>query len=185
MALSVDGVADKAVNVLSGKIVTDAATAGGAPTATGVSVLYRGEVPLQLHKVRVDWSAFTAAATTQDITLWTLPAGFVLQRIIAEVVTVFAGGAVSDADITVGSSAGGNQFLLSFDVDTAAIIAGDVVAEIGAGLVDATRADVGVTANEFAAVTLQLRMTTVGANVNALTSGTVDFYVIGHQLPIV
>lgn len=180
MSLDVDG----DVNTLRGKLVTSSATASGAPSATGVQVLYTGLNPVQCHKVRLNYNAMTAAAATQDVTLWTLPAGFVLQRIIAETVTAWAGTGVTDVDVTVGSSAGGNQYLLSFDVDTAAIIAGDVVAEIGAGLVDATRADVTVSANEFAATTLQCRVTAAGANVNAMTAGTLDFYIIGYQLPL-
>lgn len=158
----------------------------GAPTGTGIVVRETGLLRTVVHKVTLTWRALAAAAagTTADFTLWTLPAGFVLQRVIADVTTVFAGPSISDVDVTVGSSAGGNQFLLSFDVDTAAIVAGDVVAEIGAGLVDATRADVTVTSNAFAATTLQCRVTTVGADVNVATSGEMDVYIIGCQLPV-
>lgn len=158
----------------------------GAPTATGVTALETGLLRTVVHKVRLDWRALAASAAgaTADLTLWTLPAGFVLQRVLADVTTVFAGPSVTDVDVTVGSSAGGNQFMVTFDVDTAAIVAGQVVAGIGAGLVDATRADVTVTSNAFAATTLQCRFTAAGADANVMTSGEMNFYIIGCQLPV-
>lgn len=159
---------------------------GTAPTATGVSVIDSGVLVHMCHKVRVDYTAVTGfAATTGDVTLWTAPAGFVVERVIAKVNTLWAGTSITDVDVTVGNSAGGNQYLLSFDVDTAAVLAGDVVAEIGAGLVDSTRADVSVTSNAFVATTIQCRFTSVGANLANMTAGQIDFWIIGKQLPSV
>lgn len=158
---------------------------GTPPTGTGISTLETGVMPTICHKVRVDFNACTAAATTQDMTLWTAPAGFIVERVLAKVNTVFAGAAITDVDVTVGSSAGGAEYLASFDVDTAAVLAGDVIAEVGAGLTDATRADVKVTANAFVATTIQCRFTSVGANLSAMTSGQVDIWIIGKQLPSV
>jgi hypothetical protein len=181
MALTVDG----SVNTLIGKLVRDSDSAAGAPSATGVSVLFKGLLPTMCHKVRVNWNALTAAAATQSIVRLTLPAGFVLQRVIAEVVTAFAGTSVTDVDCEVGILGGDTDaFMKTVDIDTAALIKGQVIADFGVNLVDATRADVTVTANEFAAQPVDALFTAAGANVSAMTSGTIDFYLIGHQLPL-
>lgn len=182
MSLRIDGDGLTAATDLR---LEGASLVGTPPTGTGISTLAKGVLPTICHKVRVDYNACTAAATTQDMTLWTAPAGFVVERVIGKVNTVFAGTAITDVDITVGHTAGGAEYLVSFDADTAALLVGDVVAEIGAGLVDATRADVKVTSNAFVATTIQCRFTTVGGNLAAMTSGQVDFWIIGKQLPLV
>lgn len=182
MSLRLDGDS----RVVATDLRLEGSVVDGAPSATGVTVLEKGAVRHLCHVVKVDYTAVNGTAgTTADVTLWTLPAGFLLQRVIVDVTTVFAGGSISDCDVTVGSSAGGNQYLLSFDVDTAAIVAGDVVAEIGAGLVDATRADLTVSSNAMAATTLQCRFTSAGANLTDLTGGSMRVYIIGVQLPSV
>jgi len=161
------------------------AKVGTAPSATGVIPLHTGVVSMLCHKVSVDFNAASAAATTKDVTLWSPPAGFIVKRVLAKVNTTFNGGAVSDCDVTVGRSAGGAEYLASFDVDTAAVLAGGVIAEVGTQLKDATLADVEISANAFVASTIQCRFTSVGANLNALTSGQMDVYIIGLQLPLV
>lgn len=180
MSFRVDGDGTLAVTGLK----TEGVAAGTAPTGTGVSVISSGTVTQMCHKVRVSYTAFAAtAALTGDVTLWTAPAGAVIRRVFAKVNTLWAGGAISDVDVTVGNSAGGNQYLLTFDVDTAALLVGDVVAEIGAGLVSATLADTAVTSNAFVATTIQARFTSVGANLSALTAGELDVWIMYDQLP--
>lgn len=180
MSLRVDG---DGVTAATG-LKIEGAAAGTAPTATGVTVMSSGSVTHMCHKVRVGFNAVTGfAALTGDVTLWTAPAGAVIERVFARVNTLWAGASITDVDITVGNSAGGNQYLLSFDIDTAALLVGDVVAEIGAGLVDATRADTAVTANAFVATTVQCRFTSVGANLSAMTAGELDVWILYKQLP--
>lgn len=182
MSLSLDG---DTKATLVGKIVTASATAAGAPSATGVSVLHTGVASaFQIHKVRVGYTAMTAAAATQAIDLWTLPAGFVLQRVICKTNTVWAGTAITDVDVEVGITGGDvDAFMKSVDIDTAATVGGDVIAEVGVNLVDATRADVTVSSNAFATQVVSALFTAAGANVNAMTAGSTDFYLIGYQLP--
>jgi len=183
MSLRIDGDSRTVVTDLRQE---SAAKVGTAPTGTGVTVIESGVLTHMCHKVRVNYTAFAStAALTGDVTLWTTPAGFIVERVLAKVNTAFTGGAISDCDVTVGNSAGGAQYLLTFDVDTAALLVGDVVAEIGAGLVDSTRADTAVTSNAFVATTIQARFTSVTANLNALTAGQMDVWIIGKQLPSV
>lgn len=146
---------------------------GTAPSATGVTVNSPGDIAHRVHKVTVDFTALTGfAATTGDVTLWTTPVKTRVLRVLADVRVPFTGGAISACTLTAGRTAGGNQYLLSGDVLTAAIILGDVVAEMGAGVVSATLADY-----QAAVQTLQTRFTSTSANLSALTAGVVDFYI--------
>lgn len=150
----------------------DATVVGTPASATGVYPVGQGVVRHMVHKVKVTYSALTAAALTQDITLLTTPAKTRVVRIIADVTTKFIGGSISAMTLVAGRTAGGNQYLLSGDVFTAAILLGDVVAEMGAGVVSATLADY-----QAAAQTIQCRFTATTANVNTATQGEVDFYI--------
>ena len=146
---------------------------GTAPSATGVTVQSPGDIAHRVHKVTVDYTALTGnAALTGDVTLWTTPPKTRVVRVLADVKVPFTGGAISACTMTAGRTAGGNQYLLSCDVFTAAAVFGDVVAEMGAGVVSASLADW-----QAAAQTLQARFTSVTANLSALTAGVVDLYI--------
>jgi hypothetical protein len=140
----------------------------GTPgTGTGIAALATSEVRHHVHKLRVTNAALTAAGTT-DITVWTLASDRVL-RMTATVSTTFTGGALTDVDVTCGTSAGGAEYLVSFDVDTATGFYGDQAAEIGASLTAATVAD-------FPAAAVQCRFTCAGANCSEATQGTMDLH---------
>lgn len=143
----------------------------GGTAGTG-TVVARGLVRHNVAAITLGFASVQTGALTNDITLWTLPAKSRVLRVIADVTEVFDGGAISDCDVTVGNTAGGNQYLVSFDVDTAIGTFGDVAAEIGAALTSATVADV-----QWAASTVQARFTSVGANLSALTTGVMTVYV--------
>lgn len=146
---------------------------GTAPSGTGITVGSAGDVAHRVHKVTVDFTALTGfAALTGDVTLWTTPVKTRVMRIIADVRVPFTGGSISACTMTAGRTAGGNQYLLSGDVFTAATVLGDVVAEMGAGVVSASLADY-----QAAAQTIQARFTSVTANLSSLTAGVVDFYI--------
>lgn len=182
MSISIDG---DALQPMTDVSLTGATVVGTPPSATGVTVLASGKVRHMVHKVRVDYTALTGfAALTGDVALWTAPAGAVIERVIAKVNTNFTGGAISACAMTVGNAAGGNQYLLSGSVFSATPMLGDVVAEIGAGLVDSTRNDTLVSATAFAAIPIQCRFTSVTANLSALTAGQVDVYILYKQLPV-
>jgi hypothetical protein len=130
-----------------------------------------------VNKVTVINTALTAAGQT-DLTLLTTPVNSRIVRVVADVTQVFTGGALSAVTITVGNTAGGNQYLLSNSVLTATNTWGDVVAEMGAGVVSATLADFGTVATGVpGALTVQTRFTCTGANCNAATQGSVTFYI--------
>lgn len=170
MPISSDGTVSTAIT--SPRIDPSDNAYGTAPSATGVYPVSTAFLRHNVHKVKVTYQALTAAALTQDITLWTTPANTRVVRVIAKVNTAFTGGAISAMSITCGKSAGGNEYLLSGSVFSGTPVLGDVVAEMGAGVVSATLADFSSTA-----LTIQTRFTSVTANVNAATAGDVDFYI--------
>lgn len=165
--------------VASNGTYLNTAAIGTAASGTGVTATYSGASPHWLHKVTILHTAMTAAATT-DITLAVTPVNSRIVRIKADVTTAFTGGALSAVTMTCGNAAGGNQYLLSGNVFAAAIVLGDVVAEMGAGVVSATLADFGTAAaGTSGALTVSCRFTCTTANCNAATAGVANLYVEG------
>lgn len=156
---------------------------GTAGSGTGITAVKSGVVRNFVDKVTVINTAMTAAATT-DVTIWTTPVNTRLVRIVAEVTQVFTGGALSAVTITCGKSAGTNEYLLSNSVFTAQNTWGDNFAEIGAGLLSATVADMGTPAAGIpGAIAISCRFTCTGANCNAATQGSITFEVEGVAYP--
>lgn len=152
---------------------------GTAGSGTGITVNATGTIRPFVHKITVAETALAAAATS-DITLWTVPAKTRMLRLVAAVTAQHTGGGVTAVDVTCGTSAGGNQYLLSFDADAAAATFGDVAAEIGAGLLSATVADIP----SFSGTTaVQCRYTCTGGNCDLLTAGSTTFYLEGVTYP--
>lgn len=160
------------------KCVTNAGlgTPGGG---TGITATYSAAVRTFVHKVVITNAAMAAAATT-DVTIHTTPVNTRIIRVTADVTQTFTGGALSAVTIQCGNSAGGNQYLLANSVFTAQNTWGDAAAEIGAGLLSATVADMGTSAAGVpGAITVQCRFTCTGANCSAATQGSVSVYVEG------
>lgn len=146
---------------------------GTAGSGTGFTTNSTGAVVHQVHKITVTEAALDAAATS-DETIWTVAAKTRVLRVIADVTATFANGGITDMDVTCGTTAGGNQYLISFDVDTATGTYGDAAAEIGAGLLSATVADIPSWSGTTA---VQCRFTCAGANCDQATTGSVTFYI--------
>lgn len=158
------------------------AAVGTAASGTGVTASYSGASPYWLHKAVVTSAAMTAAATTDISIVVATPANSAIRRIKADVVTKFIGGALTAVTLTCGNAAGGNQYLLSGDIFTNAIVLGDTNAEIGLNLIpgNAAFADFGTAAaGTNGALLVTCRFTCTTANCNAATQGTVNFYVEG------
>lgn len=120
----------------------------------------------------LSYSALTAAATTQDVTIYSLPARSRLTAIYADKVTPFACASVCTTgtlSMTTGISAGGAEFIVSSDMDAAAAVYGDADAELGTSI-NRANAIQGAFLNMAAATTVQLRFTSGTGN---LGSGTV------------
>jgi hypothetical protein len=167
-------------NATAGGIsLTTTSVIGTAGSGIGITTNNSAQVVSFCHKITIAETALTAAATTQDITLWTVPAKTQITRVIAETTTGFTGGTIAAMVVTVGKSAGGVEYLASGSVFAAGVL-GDVVAEMGAGLKSATLDDFP---NFSGAGTISCRFTATGDNVVNATAGSVTFYILGNVLP--
>lgn len=162
-------------------------------TGTGVTLNDQGKLSDTIFKITVARTNFVANAVTADVTLGTLPAKTVVKRILADVTQTFACTATCTSatlSMVVGKTAGGNEYLASFDIDAATAVFGDAVGEAGASLLG------GTTPNVFdedipswsANTTLQARLTSGTGNIGNgtatnLSQGSVTFYVIASRLP--
>lgn len=167
----------------------DAMTGSAAITATaatGTTVGYNGALRTSMYKVTVASTAFTCAATTCDVTIGTLPAKTWIVHALADVTQTFActGTCTSSTlSMTLGSSAGGTQYLVSFDADAATAQFGDAAAELGASLTEATiPTAIGALGSWSTTSPLSLRLTSGTGNIGDgaatnLSQGAVTFYV--------
>jgi len=152
-----------------------------AGSGTGLTVNSTGNVNRQVYKVTVTYAGFSAAATTADKTIATLPAKTKIVGFYADTTAAFTGGAVSATALTVGKSAGGVEYIATHDVLSAAIVRGLADADMGTELTRAAAIQGGAIVNWAATTTVSARITTTTANTNALTAGSVTFYIVTER----
>jgi len=105
---------------------------------------------------------FTAASTSQDITLMTLPKGSVVQWVRVKHAQAVAGGTISAATVSVGSAAGNaTSFTAAFNVFQAVA---DGTFQISSS---------NPKAITYAEDTMYAQVVTTGGNVNAATAGVI------------
>lgn len=166
-----------------------------AGSGTDITVNDAGALQRQVYKVSVGETHFTAANVTQDVVLGTLPAKTIIHRIIADVTETFACASVctsSTLSMTCGRSAGGNEYLLSFDIDAATAQFGDAIAEVGADFTAGTTPeawDIPPIPAWGSTSAVQCRLTSGtgnlgdGASATNLSQGAITFYIITERLP--
>jgi hypothetical protein len=153
-----------------------------AGTGAGLTVDATGFVSRQVYKVTVTYAGFAAAALTADHTIATLPAKTKIVGFYADTTTPFTGGGVTAASLTVGKSAGGVEYIATHDVLSGAVTKGLTDADMGTELAAAALIQGGAVVNWTATTPVSARITTVTANTNALTAGSVTFYLITERL---
>ncbi len=150
--------------------------AGGNVAAAGSAVNNSGASFDELKhfevKRTVDWAR---AVGNTDITVFTLPARALVSRAVAIVETLpVAGGGLTSTQLSLGTVAGGQQFLLNKNYLTAGLpaagtIIGTTIAELGASITGT------VNGTYFpAAQDVFLRITNAGG---ATTAGSVSVFV--------
>lgn len=152
-------------------------------SGTGLSVIEQGAPTRAVHKVTVTYAALAAAAVTADKTIATLPAKTRLVSIIADTTTKYIGGAVTAATLIVGKSAGGNEYIVSHDVFTAAVTKGLADADLGTSITRAGAIQGGDLPSWTATTAVTVRLTTTTANTNALTQGSTTYYLVTETMP--
>lgn len=161
------------------KDVSSQITAG---SGTGLTVVDAGHIGKSVYVVTVTYAGFSAAALTADHTIATLPAKTRLMAVYADTTTPFSGGTVSAASLTVGKSAGGVEYIATHDVKTAAVTKGLADADMGTELTAAARIQGSAVVNWTGTTTVSARLTTVTANTDQLTAGSVTFYLVTCRL---
>lgn len=148
-------------------------SAGTAGSGTGVTVNNTGSQRAWVHKITVARTNLTAAATTQDVTVWTLPAKTRLVAVIVDGTAAFddAAGPISALTITCGKTAGGAEYVLSGSLFTVNTL-GDATGEVGASLTSYF----GDIPSWSATTAVTCRFTSTGGNLSTLTTGSATFY---------
>lgn len=163
------------------------------PGGSGITIVDIGSNRLTTLVVTYNFAAFTANAVTQDITIGTVPKKFKVLWLIADVTQAFVCAATcttATLSMTAGKTAGGAEYLASFDIDAAAATFGLTSAQGGTVLV--TGAAVPVQGGDIpswtAATTVQARLTSGTGNIGTGTAtnfnaGSITFYLSGYALP--
>ena len=160
-------------------------------SGTGVTVNELGTVRHLVYKVTVASTQFIANATTADITIATLPAKTRVVGIYAEVATTFACTATCTSgtlSMTLGTSAGANDVLVSFDVDAAAAMFGGLDNQLGS-LTNASGRIQGVYLAAWGTTQILTARLTSGTGAvgtgtaTNLSKGSVTFYLVTEVLP--
>lgn len=114
------------------------------------------------------FSDFATAATSNNIDLFTLPAGGVIQAIKLKHSAAFTGGAISAYTLSVGIAASLAKYLAATSVFAAPSATGYVLADTA-----------GVAGESHVASTpIKIAATSTGANLSVATAGSVDVWVL-------
>jgi len=123
------------------------------------------------EKFTVTHTQLQAAALTNDIELFSLAAQEIVTGVVIKHSIAFAGTGITDYDLSVGITGDLDKYALSFDVDQAVT---DSTFETNS-LVDM---------ESFASATsVKISATSVGANLDQSTAGSVDIWINRSLLP--
>jgi hypothetical protein len=116
------------------------------------------------------YADFSTGATTNNIELFSLPAGGIVHAVKIKHSTYFRGGAISAYTISVGIAASLAKYAAAYSVYQAT---GDAVFQIAA--VPSTQI---ASESHAASTSVRAAATSTGANLSAATSGVVDIWVL-------
>jgi hypothetical protein len=124
-------------------------------------------------KVTKTYADLAAAALTNDIEAYSIPAGSAVHAVILKPTTAFSGGAIATYTVSAGISGSLAKYAAAFDV-----------AQAPGGGVFAIPAISGLTVESFTAATsLRIAAISTVGNLSAATQGSVDVYILTSQLP--
>lgn len=125
----------------------------------------------QWTKYTVAATDFTAAAASEDIELFSLPARGVVHKVVIKHTTAFSGGTASNFTLSVGVSGTLTKYAAAFDVFQAT---GDTVF----GFNDLPGMD-----NFGAATSIRAEATVTGDTLDNVGTGSADIWVLTSELP--
>lgn len=123
-------------------------------------------------RVRVSYSDFSTAATTNNIELYELPAAGLVEAVAIVHSTPFTGGSISAYTLSVGITGTLNKYASAFDVFQAA---GSTVFQVST--------TVGMESTS-AATSIKVAATSTGDDLDAATAGSADIYIKMSRLPL-
>jgi len=169
--------------------VTAASSGASQVVTTDPKVTGIGLVSRHVLSVTIDTAAFVAADVTADVTVATLPAHTILLGVYGDLTTTFACTATCTTgtlSMTLGSTAGGAQYLAAFDADAAVATFGLTDAQLGTAMTRAAAIQGG--AMSWAGNVVSLRLISGTGNlgdgaVTNLSQGSVTIYLVTERLP--
>ena len=123
------------------------------------------------NKVAIPYTSFQTAGLTMSVALFTLPPACLLNGVVVKHNTAFAGSGISDVQVGVGVSSDTQRFIQAFDV----------YQSVSDTAFDYNEPNlISSWANSLAVV---VTATAVGANLSALSAGSVEVWYQTTQLP--
>jgi hypothetical protein len=159
---------------VSGTIKSSAAAVTGI-TGTGITVDYVGQLRRGFYKVTIANTAWTAAATTEDKTLCTIPARGRIVSVIADTTVAYAGTGASSYSLRLGTTAGGQELIVDHSV-LATTTKGLADADLGTSINRANAVQGGHIPSWTTSTDLKVRLTS-DVNISNITAGTTTFYI--------
>lgn len=120
----------------------------------------------------IPYLAFSAAATTLNVTLFSLVAGGMIHAIFIKHATAFAGGVISAATFSVGISGNNTKYAAAFDIFQA--VSGTAFQLTNTPGVESMTGATNITGT----------ITVTGANLSALTAGQVEVWALLSKITI-
>jgi hypothetical protein len=156
--------------------VTNQAAQGTAASGTGVTVDYHGDLKRGFYKVTVAHTAWSAAALTEDKTVFTIPAKARVVSVITDTTVAFALTGSTSASLRLGKTTGGQEYILDHDVRTGVVTKGLVDGDLGTSINRANAVQGGDIPSWTASTNISARLTS-DVNISNITAGTTVYYI--------
>lgn len=157
----------KSPDALAGDVVYTLPIADGTNgyglTTNGSKVLAWSSFPVWV-KFTKTYTDLSAAALTNNIEVYSLPAGTVIHAVLVKHSTLFSGAGITDYKVSVGIASDLTKFSGAFEVDTA--VSGT----------NFNMAQVLAMESTTGATSIKLAATSVGANLSAASAGSVTVW---------
>lgn len=148
---------------LASVILTEA-QGSSIPTTTGFTTVTNGKSKAAVTNIEIDYTAWIAAALTQDISLIVLPAGARIVAFYADTTIAYAGLA-GTIQLKVGISAGGGEVIAAYDCKSATVTKGLLDADMGTAMTRAALIQGAYLPSWSATTTINVRLTSGTGNI--------------------
>jgi len=123
-------------------------------------------------RVSKSFSDFAAAALSNDIEIYQLPAGAAVQKVICKHTTPFGGGGIATYTMSVGIATNLVKFLNSFDVFQA----------VSDTVIGGNNSNVSTAVENWGATTsIRAEAVSTAANLDQANAGAIEFYILVSQ----